>query len=322
MKLTVRLALRDWDYLTPLLLGDVTDPRIDLQIERVGTLVDDLATDPAHDGAELSFSRYLQARSAGDAQILGVPCFLMRGFRHRCILTLKSSPLTRLEDLAGCKIGVTGWQDSGNTWTRAALADAGVGVEDARWYAGRLTAAHPITDRLGRFARPGRIEALAGEQPMMEALMDGGLDALFTPFMPVGFFEPASPFRQLVTDFRTAEIGYYSRVGYVPGMHILGLKAAVAAAHPWLAAALSDLFDRSFAMWQEKRRKYAETTPWILQDIACAEAHLRPDWAASGLGVNARMIADFTAEASAQGLIARDLSAEEIFPVDAAALAA
>lgn len=43
------------------------------------------------------------------AQALGVPQFLMRGFRHGGIITAKTSPITRLEDLASKNIGVTGW---------------------------------------------------------------------------------------------------------------------------------------------------------------------------------------------------------------------
>ena len=316
MTLTVRLALRDWDYLTPLLLGDVVDPRIDLQITRVGTLVGDLATTTVYDGAEISFSRYVQDRAAGGTAVLGVPQFLMRGFRHRCIITAKTSPITRLEDLAGKKIGVTGWQDSGNTWTRAALADLGVGVEDVMWYAGRLTDAHPITDRLGRFARPGRIEAMPGEQPMIAALLDGGLDAVFTPFMPTGFFRPDSPFRHVLPDFRSAEIAYFDRVGYVPGMHILGLNTNFAMQSPWVAQVLSDLFDESLAMWLEKRRKYAETTPWIIQDIAMMDAALGANWAASGLSANAGMVSDFVRQSREQALIGRDLTLSEIFPSD------
>lgn len=116
-------------------MGDVVDPRIDLQIERVSTLVTDLAANPAYDGAKISFGRYVQDRATGMAEALGVPQFLMRGFRHGGIITAKTSPITRLEDLAGKNIGVTGWQDSGNTWTRAAMADLGVGVEDAMWSA-------------------------------------------------------------------------------------------------------------------------------------------------------------------------------------------
>src|SRR5262245_2765992 len=183
--------------MTPLVLGDVSSERIEVQVDRVATLPENFAKDRRYDASEISFSRYTTGQARGDVSIFGVPNFLMRGFRHRCIITVRSSPLTRLEELKGKRIGVTGWQDSGNTWTRAAVAQAGVGIDDVHWYAGRLTEAHPIVDRLGPYARPGRIEAVPGERPMLELLQSGELDAVFTPFMPPGFFGRDSAFRHL-----------------------------------------------------------------------------------------------------------------------------
>jgi 4,5-dihydroxyphthalate decarboxylase len=260
--ITIRLAVRDWDYFTPLALGDVKAEGFNLEIDRVGTLVGDLATSEQYDAAEISFSRYAQGRARGEDDVLAVPHFLMRGFRQRCIITRDDSPLTKISELAGKRIGVTGWQDSGNTWTRTVLGVDGVGIDDAYWYAGRLTESHPIVDRLNGFGREGRIEACPGERPMMELLKEGWLDAVFTPFMPEGFFKPGSGFRQLQPDFRQAELEYFNRVGYVPGMHILAIKSDVAAEHPWLADALSKIIDKSYNVWMDKRAKYADTTPW------------------------------------------------------------
>lgn len=314
MRLRLRFAVRDWDYLTPLALGDVRSPRLDLVVDRVGTLVSHLGRDPEHDAAEISFSRYAQLRADGDESVVGLPNFVMRGFRHRCVITVRESPLTRLDQLAGKRIGVTGWRDSGNTWTRAALRREGVGVEDARWFAGRLTEAHPVTDRLDGFGRPGRIEAAPGERPMVALLQTGELDAVFTPFMPEGFFEPASPFRHLLPDFRAAERRYLREVGYVPGMHIVALKASVAAEHPWLAQELSDLVDESQRVWLGKRRKYAETTPWMIAEIGRAAQDLPAGWNASGLAPNEAMIDDFAHELHVQGILRDRLSPARLFP--------
>lgn len=257
MTVTLRLALRDWDYMTPLVLGDVSSPRLDIKVDRVGTLISNIAKDEAHDAAEMSFSRYAQLRHDGDESVVGIPNFIMRGFRHRCIITTKDSPIRKLSDLAGKKIGVTGWRDSGNTWTRAATRREGVGVEDAMWYAGRLTEAHPITDRLDGFGRPGRIEACPGERPMVDLLLDGGLDAVFTPFMPKGFFDQDSKFRQVLDDFRQSEVTYFNEVGYVPGMHLIGFKAEIVKEHPWIMDEVSELIDAS----QRCGSKSARNTP-------------------------------------------------------------
>jgi 4,5-dihydroxyphthalate decarboxylase len=314
MTVTLRLALRDWDYMTPLVLGDVSSPRLDIKVDRVGTLVSNIAKDEAHDAAEMSFSRYSQLRHDGDESVVGIPNFIMRGFRHRCIITAKDSPIRTLADLKGKKIGVTGWRDSGNTWTRAALRREGVGVEDAMWYAGRLTEAHPITDRLDGFGRPGRIEACPGERPMVDLLLDGGLDAVFTPFMPKGFFDQDSKFRQVLDDFRQSEVTYFHEVGYVPGMHLIGFKAEIVKEHPWIMDELSGLIDASQKMWLEKREKYADTTPWMIDELRRCAADLPPTWTVSGLAENETMISDFATELYEQKILPRLLTPAELFP--------
>ncbi|RAX38150.1 ABC transporter substrate-binding protein [Rhizobium tropici] len=316
MPLTLRLALRDWDYMTPLVLGDVSSPKLDIRVDRVGTLISHVGKSDTYDAAETSFSRYTQMRIDGDESVVGIPNFIMRGFRHRCVITTKDSPITSFAELAGKRIGVTGWRDSGNTWTRAALRREGVGVEDAMWYAGRLTEAHPITDRLDGFGRPGRIEAAPGERPMVDLLKEGELDAIFTPFMPDGYFAGNSGFRQLLPDFRAAEHRYFADVGYVPGMHLIGLKAELVAEHPWVIAELSALIDESQRMWRSKRRKYADTTPFMLDELLKSATELPEGWDASGFAANRRMIADFAGELHVQGILPRLLTPEELFPFD------
>lgn len=314
MTLTLRIALRDWDYITPLALGDVSSDKVNLQIDRVGTIVNHVGHDDLHDAAETSFSRYSQIKLNGDDSIFGVPNFIMRGFRNRCVITRTDSPLTQLAELKGKKIGVTGWRDSGNTWTRALLRREGVNVDDAYWFAGRLTEKHPITDRLDGFGRPGRIEACPGERPMVDLLREGFLDAVFTPFMPEGFFDPSSGLRQLQPDYRSAEKAYFKDVGYVPGMHLLSIKSEIVKANPWLPEELSRLISASQAMWIQKRRKYADTTPWVFEELARSAADLPPDWDIAGLEPNRKMIDDFAEELHAQGIAPRVLTADELFP--------
>lgn len=316
MTLRLKIALRDWDYMTPLVLGDVTSDKLDLEVDRIGTLVSHVGKDPDHDAAEMSFSRYSQLRHDGDDSVVGIPNFIMRGFRHRCIMTMADSDITTLGQLKGKRIGVTGWRDSGNTWTRAAIRREGVEVMDAMWYAGRLTEAHPITDRLDGFGQPGLIEACPGEKPMVDLLRDGGLDAIFTPFMPNGYFEPGSPYRQVLSDFRSEERRYFDEVGYVPGMHLIGIKAEIVADNPWVIAEVSRLIDESQKMWTEKRRKYAETTPWMFDEVLKTSRELPKGWDASGFAVNRKMIDDFARELHAQGIMKRHMTPEELFAYD------
>lgn len=317
--ITIRLAVRDWDYLTPLLLGDIKPSGFELQVVRVNTLSDDISSDPNFEGGEISFSRYTQDVARGSNKLVGIPHFLMRGFRQRCIITREDSPLTTLGQLKGKRIGLTGWQDSGNTWTRTLLRREGVEIDDAFWFVGRLTQEHPIVDRLAGFGRPGRIETARDELPLLELLERGELDAIFTPFMPEGFFAPDSGLRQLQPDFRQAEADYFKQDGYVPGIHVLGLKPEVVAAHPWLPQALSDVLDQSYQLWMAKRAKYADTTPWLLDDLRRTQRDLSAGWNDNGYQANYKMIADFANEMYVQQLIAEPLTPAALFPFSASA---
>lgn len=314
MKPVIRLALRDWDFITPLLLGDVASDQFELKIERLAALPDDFASDTRFDASEISFSRYTTGKARGETGVFGIPNFIMRGFRHRCVVTAAKSPLTRFEDLRGKRIGIAGWQDSGNTWTRAALAEAGIGIEDAFWAVSRLAADHPVTDRIGRYARPGRIEALPGQPPLLDLLAAGEIDAVLMPFMPNGFFAPGSAFRALLPDVRAAEVDYFRKVGFVPGMHIIGLKPEVVGREPWLPQALSDLLDESQRVWLEKRRRYADTSPWLIDELVRSGHDLPAEWNASGLGPNRAMVAAFLEQLRIQELAETDLTPETLFP--------
>ncbi|MCP8937122.1 nitrate ABC transporter substrate-binding protein [Alsobacter sp. SYSU M60028] len=310
----IRLAVRDWDFLTPLLLGDVRAEGFDLELDRVAALPDDLPNDPRYDGSEMSLSRYSLGKARGESAIVGYPHFLMRAFRHRCIITRRNGELTTIADLRGKTIGLAGWQDSGNTWTRAILRREGIGIEDAQWRISRLLPSHPIVDRLGGYGRPGLVETIADDTPLLPLLEAGRLDAVFMPFMPPGFFGEASPFRQLLPDFRQQEVAYFNDVGYVPGIHLLGLKASFVEANPGAAEAAAAALDKSWAVWAEKRLRYADTTPWLLDELRQVAHDLPEDWAQNGYRANLRMLGDFCTELTAQGLTGARLTPQELFP--------
>ncbi|MDR0253663.1 MAG: nitrate ABC transporter substrate-binding protein, partial [Brucellaceae bacterium] len=72
MPVKLRIAVRDWDYLTPLALGDVRSEKLEVIVDRVGTLVSHPGEDEAHEASEMSFSRYVSLRDEGDTSIIGI----------------------------------------------------------------------------------------------------------------------------------------------------------------------------------------------------------------------------------------------------------
>ena len=309
----LRIATRGWAHVLPLALGDVAQAEPLLRLERRDA-TPDLWTEPDLDGAETSFSRYVRTRAAGDTSVTALPYFIMRGFRHRCIIVADESPHTRATDLQGAAIGLTGWPDSGNTWTRAILRAQGVGLNQVRWQVGRLTSEHPETDRLGGVTIPDHLDVSSTSEPLLDALLAGRLDAVMTPFMPQAFLEPSSPFRTLFPDNQAEEASYYRRRGYIPGIHLIAVKTALLEEDPDLAGQLLEAFARSQRMSHQERGKLQDVTPWTNEALRASVGVFGHDFNPIGLAPNLPMISDFQDELVHQHLLGTPVPVQELFP--------
>lgn len=316
MALKIRMKTRDWDFWTPILLKDVKSDQIDLELTRVMSLIDNVAEDPDCEAAEMSLSRYAMRRNTGnDRNLIGIPFFIMRGFRNRCILTLEDSPLTTLKQLEGKRIGLSGWQDSGNTWTRALLIEQGVPVDSIRWTLSRMTSADKIDMNRGREFWDNRVVFHDPEEtPLVELLKAGKIDAIFQAFMPAGFYEKGYGLRQLQPDFVEQEKAWYGRWGFVPGIHILAMKKDFVDAHPKAPGQLAELLRSSQDMWLAKRRKYFESTPWLIASLLEMARALPKDWDPIGLEPNREMLNEFARQQYLQKLTGELRDADFLFP--------
>jgi 4,5-dihydroxyphthalate decarboxylase len=313
----LHLGVRHWDHVVPIALGDVSTgvggPAVTLA--RLDA-TPDLWDSPDYDGGETSFSRYVRARAAGDDRVVALPVFLMRGFRQRCIVVAADSPAERPEDLEGARIGLTGWPDSGNTWTRAILRQAGVGIDDADWQVGPLTAAHPVIDRIGDVQVGANVRHTDGGAALVDLLLTGELDAVLTPFMPPGFYADDSPLRTLFRDSRAAEREFFECHGYVPGIHVLGVRAQALAGRPETAQELVDHFEDAKRLSRTRRDKLMDITPWHNEEVAVTTRVFGNDWMPYGLDRNRVMIRAFVDELVEQRLLERRVPIEDLFPFD------
>ena len=299
-----------WDHLTMLRTGEVRPQGWNLWLE-CRDRVWDWREDPSYDAGELSFSRHLQALQQGDDSIVALPLFLMRSFRQRCIMVPKASSLRNLPDLAGKRIGVPGWADTGNTWTRALLREAGVGLDDVEWTVG--LAFRGVAQTIHRDSVAVGVRFLESSQNIFEELLDGHLDCIFYPFLPWDFHRPDYPLRHLFDDFVAEEQGYYRRVGYSPGLHLLGVRRTLLDRRPWLAQELLDLFGRARRTWIEHRSYYADSTPWLQHDVERSMSVFGGDWFVDGVEANRAMTADFCTELFEQHVVADRIDPDRVF---------
>jgi 4,5-dihydroxyphthalate decarboxylase len=311
-KTTIRLVSYNWDHLQPLACGDVRPEGIDLIMER-GDSLGRFFTDPAVDATETSLSLYLIGLSRGQRDLVGLPVFLMRSFRHRCFLVRRDSPLQDFPDLVGKRIGTDGWANTGNTWSRAAMRERGVDITECTWVVGPPEEGTPAPRAANLPDYPAYVSAAPAGKTLVGMLLAGELDALMIPFPPRGFFARDSPIVHLFRDYRTVERAYFARVGYCPGIHVAALRRSVFERDPTIAVRLYAAFEESKRRWREDRRRLADTTPWVLMELEETAALLGEDWQPYGIEPNRAMLATFCEEQLAQGLVSRPLDPDTAF---------
>ncbi len=309
-KLALTVVIKDYDYITPLLLGDQTADGIDLTLDRKSGITH--THDPEVMVGETSFSHYLIQMSKGDRSLVGIPFFCYHGFRQRCFFVKRGSGLKSFKDLSGKRIGTNAWPDSGNTWSRAAVREQGVKIETIEWFVGRIDETSAPKPAL-RGDEPPYVHPGPEGRFLRDLLIAGELDALMCPLPPKGFYEANSPVVRLFPDFRKEEMDYYRRTGIYPGHHILVAKREFFEKEPWVVCSLLDAFDRAKLQWNRTRAIWAEFSPWQQADVEEAMAVIGPDWHPSGVEPNRRMIQALCEEEYAQHLAKQPIDSRMVF---------
>ena len=208
-RLLLKLAGYPWDHITPLLTGEVVPEGIDLQYDvhhGLGPVTDEASCA----GGEASLGRFMIDTARGNQPFVGLPVFPMCAFRHRCFLVKRGSTIGDLAALEGKRVGLDGWPNSGNTWTKVTLRQAGVDIWKITWVIAPIEG--PADAGHGHVPPEAPPNVLAGPagKSLVDLLLAGEIDVLVAAFMPTGFFAPDSPIVPMIPDYRAAEKAYYS----------------------------------------------------------------------------------------------------------------
>ncbi|HYA74809.1 MAG TPA: ABC transporter substrate-binding protein [Roseiarcus sp.] len=318
-ELRLSIAIGDYDRMRPLVDGAVRIDAVDPQFMLLEPeeIFFRAFRHAEFDVCELSLSSYSVQVAGGGSPYIAVPVFPSRAFRHSSIYIRDDRGIASPGDLRGKRIGLPEYQLTANVWVRMILEDDyGVAPADVTWVR-------------GGYEHPGRVEKISLRLPLAlrlenapegktisAMLADGELDAVIGPRAPSCFREGRPHVRRLFADPRDAAVDWFRRTGIFPIMHLIGLRRALAEAHPWLPYALFKAFEKSKAIALARLSDDSAskaTLPFVEEQLEAARALMGEDFWAYGLAPNRETLARFLKAHHRQGLSARALAPEDLF---------
>jgi 4,5-dihydroxyphthalate decarboxylase len=227
------------------------------------------------DLCEMALTTHAQAHAFGKP-ITALPVVLLRGLHHGALICRRDSTLRGPADLVGKRIGVRAWSQTTGVWVRGVLRDEyGVAHDSMTW----------VTEEdahVQEFVDPPFVQRMTAGQDLRAMLLSGEIDAA----VALAGFDPAVV-RTVIPDADAAAAEWSRRTGVYPINHIVVVKDALLAAHPWLADELIRLF--------------------------LASSKLADDTVPYGIDANRPAIELLMRYAAEQGLIPRPYRIDELF---------
>jgi 4,5-dihydroxyphthalate decarboxylase len=305
------LSCGTYDINQGLITGDVAPQGIDLTVitaaspERHWRMV----RDAEFDACEFSIGTYLMIHERDDPEVIAIPAFPHRRFRHGYIFVNTGRGIREPKDLDGRRVGIRTWQTSAGVWARGILQDDhGVDLRSITWVA-QDEEDIPLPEGHGY-----RIERVPEGQSVTDMLVEGELDALIYPDMPDAVRRGDPRVARLFPDPRAAEIDWYGRTGFFPIMHTVLLRRSIAEAHPWIPRELLTAFEaskrRAFSAMADPRRV---SLAWFSEAMEEQVRVLGPDPWSYGFEANRAALETVIRWSHEQGMIGRRFPPEELF---------
>jgi 4,5-dihydroxyphthalate decarboxylase len=271
------------------------------------------------DLSEMSMGRYVAMVSRGDDRFVAIPVFPSRMFRHSSIYVRNDRGIRRPADLAGRTIGVPEWAQTAGIYTRGVLAHHyGVTLKDIHWIQAGIH-------------QPGREEEVSVELPsgyrltriqdrtLNDMLMSGEIDGVMSAHPPRCTEDPEMPIGRLFADFVSEEHAFWKKTGIFPIMHTVVLRREIFERHRWIAANLLSAFteakERSVARLREVTAARIPL-PWSFEYARQTAETFGDDYWPYGVSANLPTLSAFLEYALEQGVAARPLTVDDLFPAE------
>jgi len=316
MTLALTLALEHYDRHVPFFDGTVKLEDARLTAFHVGQVYpsrhganrhERMIRDLEFDAAEVSLSSYLMAKDRG-LPLTAIPVFPRRLFSQSLIYCHAGSAIHTPRDLLGKKVGINSFQTTLSVLAKGDLQEEyNVPWREIRWYTVNQEAL-AFAPQAGVVIQPIRPGGEIGEM-----VGRGELDAVILPHPPPSVLEGRGV-RRLFADPKEETLRYFTKNGYYPIMHVVALKADLAAKQPWVAGALLEAFEQAKGI---TAHYYADPNwsrlAWARYLVEEEHARLGEDPWPNGVAKNRANLERFIRYSHDQGLIRAPMPVESLF---------
>lgn len=260
------------------------------------------------DASEMSFGKTISLMAQPAPDIVPIPVFPSRVFRHSAIYVGKTSGIAKPKDLEGRRVGIPEWAQTAGIYARGLLQhEYGVDLARIQWHQAGVH-------------QPGRVEKVqldlpqgvsvraVPERSLADMLAKGDLDAVISARDPGG--------ERLFKDYIALELEYFKKTRIYPIMHVVVLRRALYERDRWIAMNLLKAFEEA------KRASMARLVeiglshvpmPWLAEHARRWREIAGEDFWPYGIEPNRPTLEAFVQYAHEQGVTPRRLQVEELF---------
>jgi 4,5-dihydroxyphthalate decarboxylase len=315
--LKLKIGVSDSDRTRPIASGEVSIKGVvaDVTLMGVQALFNLQLTRHTFDCCEFPLTSYLRTLERPERPYVAVPIFPSRHFRFSNVYVNVAKGITTPADLAGKRIGVPVFDMAAAVWLRGIFQDH-FGLERTApiYVSGGLEAARTGDEHPQFYPARFRHEERQDES-LAVLLAKGEIDALYTARSPSSW--PSASVSRLFEEPIRIDLDYFSKTEIFPPMHIIAVKRTIAEANPGLLRAIFDAFCQAQTIARERLFDSAALStmlPWQLEHLLFAEKQLGRDYWPVGVAKNRAMLKVIIRYMAEDGLIAKELTPEDLFP--------
>ncbi len=318
-RLHLTLATTDYDHVRDLVNGVIRPEGVVLTafVLPVEEVFYRFIKNREWDVSEMSFGKFIGYASQGNSPFIGIPVFPSRVFRHSAFYVRTDRGIAKPKDLEGKRVGIPEWAQTAGIYARGYLSEtAGVDLRKIHWVQAGMNEAG--REEKVEFKLPAGIQYEQRRDTSISAMLRSGeIDAAISARVPAAFENGGGKIARLFPDYRAEEARYHAATGIYPIMHVIAMRRTVFERYPWVAMNLFKAFDEAKRRSIERIRDLTASripVPW--------SAAIADEWSKGfgadpfpyGLEENRKTLAAFCRFAHDQGVTAKQLAPDDLFP--------